>query len=247
MTNAALSPDPIADLWREAHAWLAAALRDFRGAAEIARTLVHEARAAIRRRLMLLESLVMKLLLIEAARLPPVPPASSSPGRSRSGFASAKPGRQANSCTAAENQSKAAGWKPAIRLEDPARPETWRVRFHLRNASDPQRKRAAIPFHARCMARLRAAAHQEAAVARDQAKAIRLARRFESLRRVLADPRRAIKRLALRLRGLGNAARAVARCIALAHPPRAQRLGAALASAIVHGYDASFSFPGDTS
>jgi hypothetical protein len=233
MTNAALSSDPIAELWREARAWLAAALRDFRGAAEIARTLAHEARAAIRRRLLMIESLVMKLLLIEAARLAPVPPASIRQ-------------RRAEAACGAGIQSKAAGWKPAVRREDPARPETWRVRFHLRNASGLQRKRARDPMRPGRLARLRVKSDADPA-ARDQAKAIRLARRFESLRRVLADPRRAIKRLATLLRALGRNAHAVARRIALAHPPRAQRLGPALASAIVYGCDASFSFPGDTS
>ena len=157
MTNAALSSDPIAELWREARAWLAAALRDFRGAAEIARTLAHEARAAIRRRLLMIESLVMKLLLIEAARLAPVPPASSRQ-------------RRAEAACGAGIQSKAAGWKPAVRREDAARPETWRVRFHLRNASGLQRKRARDPMRPGRLARLRVKSDADPA-ARDQAKA----------------------------------------------------------------------------
>ena len=64
MTTLLLLPDPIAILWQGARAWLADTLRMFGGPATIAR----HACLAFKRRLALLESLVMKLLLIEAAR-----------------------------------------------------------------------------------------------------------------------------------------------------------------------------------
>jgi hypothetical protein len=244
MTTASLSSDPIADLWREARTWLADALRDFRGAAEIARTLAHDARAAIRRRLALIESLVMKLLLIEAAKHPfPDARAARGPGPMTN-----HAGKLSTPATAPHRpmvmdpglgavRQSGNGWK-----EDPARPETWRVRFHLRI---PKRRRTPAKASMERLARLRAKPNAETGRAR--AKAIRLARRFEALRRMLASPRRTVARLARALHALGRNARACARRIALAQPPRAQSLGPTLANAIVYGCDASFSFPGDTS
>jgi hypothetical protein len=79
--------------------------------------------------------------------------------------------------------------------------------------------------------------------ARALAKATRLARRFEALRRVLADPRRAIAALARKLAALGERARAFARRIALASPPRGG--GLKFANAIVYACDASLDLPCD--
>jgi len=79
---------------------------------------------------------------------------------------------------------------------------------------------------------------------RAQAHARRLARRFEALRRVIADPRPAIANLARTLTSLG---RTIARRIALARPSHSTSLGPIFASAMVLSQDASFSFPHDTS
>jgi hypothetical protein len=91
----------------------------------------------------------------------------------------------------------------------------------------------------RLIERLHPKPDAEAAHRRNHAKARTLARRFEALRRVLADPRRAVARLARMLCKLGQAAYAAARRIALAPPPRAKRLGPTFANAIVYGCDAS--------
>jgi hypothetical protein len=69
MTSASLPINPIACLWREARAWLAEMLSDFISPAHVARAIARTARVAFRKRLQLLESLVMKLLLVEASRL----------------------------------------------------------------------------------------------------------------------------------------------------------------------------------
>ena len=120
------------------------------------------------------------------------------------------------------------------RAEDPTRPETWRVRFRLRM---PQQRRASS-----ASTRLQLRARTESM--RAQAHARRLARRFEALRRVIADPRPAIANLARTLTSLG---RTIARRISLARPSRSTSLGPIFASAMVLSQDASFSFPHDTS
>ncbi|MEQ1772133.1 MAG: hypothetical protein ABL879_20160, partial [Devosia sp.] len=69
MTNVS-APTPISDLWRIARAFLADALNAFGGPQTIRQTLDFIGRHAIKRQLQALETLVMKLLLIEAANLP---------------------------------------------------------------------------------------------------------------------------------------------------------------------------------
>src|SRR5262245_24247063 len=109
MTTLYLLPDPVAVLWQAARAWLADTLRMFGRPAVIAR----RACLAFKRRLALLESLVMKLLLIEAARQKEFAGARADEGETARPAASRCPRR-----TAAK--------------EDPARSETWRVRFRAR-------------------------------------------------------------------------------------------------------------------
>jgi hypothetical protein len=70
-----------------------------------------------------------------------------------------------------------------------------------------------------------------------QARARTLARRFEALRRILADPRRAAIALARRLAALGARACAIARRIALVAPR--QGGGMTFAGAIIFALDAS--------
>jgi hypothetical protein len=69
MTTASIASDPIAALWQAAHDWLADTWRAFGPPERIAR-LARAACAALARELRALELLVLKLLLIEAARLP---------------------------------------------------------------------------------------------------------------------------------------------------------------------------------
>ena len=200
MTTLLLLPDPIAILWQGARAWLADTLRMFGGPATIAR----HACLAFKRRLALLESLVMKLLLIEAARQNDLSDASVERHQT------ARPAAPGPRRRAAE--------------EDVARSETWRVRFRPRmprrelHSTSAQRP-APRPRHARP----------------DSARALRLARRFEALRRVLADPRRAIVALARKLRARGARAYAAARAIAMSSPR--QGGGMVHAHALVHACD----------
>jgi hypothetical protein len=219
----ALHPDPIADLWRQARSWLADAVHDF-SPVEVAKALAHSARTAIRRRLALIEALLMKLLLIEAARHP-----------GRTARLQARITASAGQCAPGGARSNPA---PA---EDPTDPSTWRVRFHLRV---PQRRRAA-PLQSRLVDRLCPKPGSEAV--RAQAKARKLARRFEALRRVIADPRRAITRLACKLAALGARAYEAARRIALAQAPRSKHEGKTFAAALIHAHDSSFVFRHDTS
>ncbi len=75
------------------------------------------------------------------------------------------------------------------------------------------------------------------------AKARALARRFEAVRRVIADPSRIIAALARKLAALGKRARAFARRIAIAAPPRGS--GRALANAVGYALYASYDLPSD--
>jgi hypothetical protein len=201
MTNT--SPVPtIADLWRRLRAWLAIALR--RGPAAVARLVTRKAQDAVARRLRLIESLLLKLLLIEAATTRrPIPErcAAASPGLS--------PARHSSSGHA----------------EIPTDPKTWRVRFRprLRGLTPAQQlPRRSAPPRTRTPA-IAARAHK-------------LARRLEALRRVIANPRRAIAALARRLAALGAAAHALARAIALSRPRAVASI--ALAHAMIYAHDA---------
>jgi len=162
----------------------------------------------------------MKLLLIEAARAH-VPPASSRQLR----FDCPQPCR---------SWRGPAGWKPAVRREDAARPETWRVCFRPRLRGLLKRNTSEAPRPL--------PTHRIPAAVRAQARARALARRFESIRRVIASPRRAIAALARRLRALGRAARALAYAVALARPPRCASMPMPLAHAMVCANDASAAF-----
>jgi hypothetical protein len=190
MTPSSNPADPIAQAWRTARAWCAQALAEFGGAAAIAAVIARQAYAACRRRLALVESFVTKLLLIEAAQLPSL-------------------------ARAVETRSRTSGSRrqPPRASEDPANPASWRVRFHARLAPIH-----AAPARAAAAPHLRARLRVEFEPSVAQAKAHALARRFEALRRVIADPRRAILALARRLAALGVRAYAVAHRIALAAP-----------------------------
>jgi hypothetical protein len=244
MTTALLPahPDPIAALWREARSWLADALCAFGEPVEIACSLAREARAALKRRLLRIETLLMKLLLIEASRV-----------RAKASLASRRRPLRAQA------RAGAGGAAPVAAAEDPARPETWRVRFRLgippdpkpparpRDTGGPRIRDLGRPLLVRDIwreqsrrqlcARLHPEPDAEAAQARAAAKSRKLARRLEALRRVLANPRAAVAALARRLSALGCAAYAAARRIALAPPPRGKREGRILADAVVHAHD----------
>jgi hypothetical protein len=208
MTTAAFIPT-LDDLWCEARLWLAETAREFRGPVEIARTLARAARRAIGRRLRALEAFLMKLLLIEAADAPLDPPSIRR-------AAALAPG--APVCHAPE---------------DPDDPETWRVRFCFRIPAAPRRGHAgaagALPPRA-------PAVDATTVQGRAEASARKLARRFEALRRVAANPARAIAALARRLHALGAGACAVARRIALSPAAHGHR-GLVVAHATVYAHD----------
>jgi hypothetical protein len=199
------APAPIADLWKSARALLADALGAFGGPQQIQRTLDRIARSVIRRRLKALEVLVMKLLLVEAAKLPTV-----------TTRAHAAPNGQGRSAHAA----------------DPARPETWRVCFQLHIPPEPKdtgprirgfgpsRLIRAVVVDAKTFAtRLAAMRASIGNEERDSAAAARLARRFEALRRVFANPAPRARRLKHKLLALKHRAFAAARRIAVRRPP----------------------------
>ena len=210
--TASLSLDPTADLWAHARRLLADALRASGGPAAIARALAEAARAAFKRQLARLESLLMKLLLIEASKRAAEPPAPRA--------------RTAACADRAPTQAPP---------EDPADPETWRVRFHPRLPRPPQQG-ASAPPPARATPESRA-----------QRKAHRLARRFEAIRRVIAAPQRAISTVARRLSALGAGAFAAARRIALARPPGGEAEGMIHADATVRACDLLFLWQGEDS
>lgn len=245
MTITAAHPDPLPALWRDMRTWLADALHDFLSPIEVANTLARKARNAVRRRLALLESLLMKLLLIEASRVSVPPPC---------------------------RRQKPAGKTPAAREftpEDPTNPATWRVRFTPRIPPSPQQQRQRARQYAAAagprirdlgppllvrdiwrdnarralIARLKPKADAAASHARAQAKALKLAHRWEALRRVLADPRRAIAALARKLAALREAAFDFARRLALAPAPRGKREGRIFSDAVVYAHDACYLIP----
>jgi hypothetical protein len=192
-------------------------LADFISPARVARTIAHQARVAFRKRLQLLELLVLKLLLIEATRVPAV---SCKPMTTGS-----QPYRRLPAGSTDTRGAHACGFE-----EHPDHPITWRVCFH----TPGRRRNTRAPTH-RAPPRAPACAHT---------LALKLARRFEALRRVIADPRRAIAALVRKLTALGAGARTFARAIALASPR--QGGGPIFADATVRAHDATFALPCDT-
>ena len=166
-TSVTFPNDPIAALWQAAHAWLAVVLRTFGAPTDIA-ALAGEACLALKRELRALHALVLKLLLIEAARLPPQHPPSR---RAVPAVRSAAP----RICHANE---------------------TWRVRFSLRLPPmlKPRRRailsrpRAARTPDPRALARACEALHR---VLDDPMPAARrLARKLHALGACAAPPQR---------------------------------------------------------
>jgi hypothetical protein len=96
--------------------------------------------------------------------------------------------------------------------EDPADPATWRVRFRPRLPREHRAQGRISPFP------LSPPRGSTSCPQRVHADARALARRFEALRRVIADPRAAVAALARRLAALGPRAHAAARRIALVMP-----------------------------
>jgi hypothetical protein len=233
MTQAHLAPDLTAALWQAAHDWLAGVLRAFGQPARMAR-LAHTACAALKRELKALESLVLKLLLIEASHLHSFPDARAArgPGPMNTPVAERDAAR-AVPCIHAKmvmdpglgaSRQSGNGW-----VEDPANPETWRVRFSLRLPQIPPRRRHAPTRRPRPTR---------------PASALELARRCEALRRVLADPTSAVARLARKLRKLGARAYAAARRIALLRPRDLPCTAMLYAHACVRAHDGAHHFRG---
>jgi hypothetical protein len=213
--------DPLTNLWKIARKWLAEAIAAFGPPEAIAQMLARWARRAVELRLRALETLLMQLLLIEAAKFE----SQRGPG-----------------APAALPRGETEDARPAP-AADPARAETWRVRFMLCIPPDPETRpdpnrgprirslgqpflvrdifaeRAKQAMLAR-MARMRAvrgATHE-----RERARAEKLARRFEALRRALEDPSPRIRQLKRKLLALAEHAHAAALRIARLEPPEGQ-------------------------
>ncbi len=107
------APIPVADLWKIARAWLTETLNAFGGPQTIQRTFDRIAQRAIKRQLQALEALVMKLLLIEAAKLRPLAITSQRASAARRGQGRPAPSADLNP------------------------PETWRVCFQLHIPPEP--------------------------------------------------------------------------------------------------------------
>jgi hypothetical protein len=225
MSNAETADNIIARLWSIARMWFADAVDAFGPPAAIAR-LGRFGRRAFARRLKALETLAMKLLLVEAAKLP-----GAAPSRARAPAAPAARAEPAVPATSA----------------DPDCPEVWRVRFQLRiptetdaakhgdapntgprirdlgparTVADIMAERARVALHAR-MSALRAA-RLVPDEARERAKSETLARRFEALRRALIDPIPRARRLKRKLAALRGRAYDAAMRIAKRRPPSGQ-------------------------
>ena len=197
-----LSLDPIAELWQGARAWFAGLRAAFGAPAQVA-ALAREACAALRRELLALESLVLKLLLLEAARL----------GLLRDRRAALAPhadSAQAVAFAARRLRKLSAQELPPADAQAPEQ------------APDDAAGHAEAAFALRLpYDRLPLRTRRSAAGVAREPRPDDLARRFEALAQVLIDPAPAIARLARRLRALGPRARAVARRIAM-HYPRAE-------------------------
>lgn len=221
MTSADPPNDPLALLWKIARAWLADAIHAFGPPAEVAAILAGHARRAVKRRIKALETLVMKLLLIEASRL------------------TFKPARRERRAAAPASPPSA---PPPLDL---ARPETWRVHFVLRipapqrpprtprPSSGPRIRDLGRPLLVRDIWRdqVRDAHMHQLALARaarfiadeprERARSHALARRFEALKRVIANPAPYARRLLLKLNAHKHAYDAAMR-VAMRPPPRKQ-------------------------
>jgi len=211
------APTPIATLWQTARAWFADVLDSFGGPQKIQHTLDRIARRAIKRQLKALEALVMKLLLIEAAKLRPLAVTTQRASAARRGQGRAAQGADLN------------------------RPETWRVCFQLhippeppepkntgprfRSLAPPRFIRAVVvdaKALAKTFAHMAAMRAKSTTEAREHANAAKLARRFEALRRVFADPLPRARRLKQKLWALKRSAFAAAKRIAVLKPPQRQ-------------------------
>ncbi|MBX3428605.1 MAG: hypothetical protein KF779_03370 [Hyphomonadaceae bacterium] len=206
------APTPISDLWRIARAFLTEALNAFGGPQTIRQTLDLIARSAIKRQLQALETLAMKLLLIEAVKLP------------------AQTQR-------AHTVPKGKG-RTTRTADDPARPETWSVAFQLQIPPEPKgapgprirylgasgfiRAKVVSAKMLEKLERLVAAHLSTSGEDRVRAKATKLARRFEALRRVFANPLPRARRLKQKLQALKRRAFAAAIRIAKHKPPQRQ-------------------------
>jgi len=227
VTNADIAAlkDPLFLLWKIARMWLVSAVARFGSPALIATLVERRVRRVLTRRVVALETLVMKLLLVEAARL------GEPPSRHSRAHAEASAARRA-----------AAGW--AVRGQDSADPGKWRVRFQLRIPPEPRPpwisapnagpriRDLGSPLHVRdiyadkarrtrlaqlAAARAARSAHSEA---RERTKAARLARRFEALKRTIDDPAPHARRLLRKLAAFKERAHAAAmRIVRRAAPP----------------------------
>ncbi len=211
------APTPIADLWKIARGWFPDALDAFGGPQTIQHTLDRISRRAIKRQLKALEALVMKLLLIEGAKLRPLAVAPQRASAVRRGR-----GRAASNA----DLNRPGTWRVCFQLHippEPPEPKNTGPRF--RSLAPPRFIRAIVvdaKALAKTLAHMAAMRAKSTGEAREQASAERLARRFEALRRVFANPVPRARRLKQKLLALKRSAFAAAKRIAALKPPQRQ-------------------------
>lgn len=210
------APTPIVDLWTYARALLADCLDAFGGPQTIQRTFDCNARRAIKRQLKALETLVMKLLLIEAANLAPLAVAAR--------HALPTPSGQGRAASAADSE-RPETWRVCYQIHIPPAPQQADTALRLRSLAPSRFIRAVVvdgKAQAQMLAHMAALRAKSTSEARTHASAERLARRFEALRRVFANPLPRARRLKQKLFALKRRALDAAKRIAVLKPPPRQ-------------------------
>jgi hypothetical protein len=224
--------DPTFHLWRIARAWLTDAVHAFGPPPEIARELARHVRRALTRRVKALEILLMKLLLVQAATLRVGAVTHTHAAHAASSF---EQGSRACASPYTNDDDQSEAWRARFILRVPPEP-----RLETRAAEGPRVRRLGPPLlvreafsaraaHGLCvrMAAMRAARFSPCPI-RERAKPEKLARRFEALRRAMANPKPYVRRLKRKLAALAHQAYAAAMRIALRRPPPSRLYDAAV-------------------
>jgi len=222
MTCATATP-----LWTSAKSWLDELILEFGAPEQIAQLVSQRVRTALKRHLKALEGLVLKLLLIEAAKLRPPGPPASPPALSashpvRRGVRGKRvAGEDAGGPRKCGTRSASFSLRiPANVAPPPAKPDTSGPR--VRDLGPPLRMTDIWRANAERerAARLQRMHDPLIAWRNAPANARRLARRIEAIRLVLAEPARHVRRLIRKLASLGRAALDAACRIAFGRAPR---------------------------
>ena len=198
------NPDTIANLWQRLRSMMAriSVIVGALPALAVLAALTRHRQREITSSIALLEAIARKLILIAAADIRSAEAAAAKPLRlprleivtpsSPSWSAGVQP------ALSAEASAKAEGARSNARPFDPNQPETWRVRFKLAPPRDPKACPASRAPRIRALWGPTPTPPQRApSQPRQMSPApLRLALRFEALRRVIADPAPHARRLA---------------------------------------------------